>query len=252
MSTKHLAANIEPLLEAKLPNLRRIRIGTKAFTYWPFRFLDHDDSAELIALFKRVAKSGLHLAVMAHFNHPNELESPSVRDSLQRVRETGAVIRTQSPILRHINDDADAWGRLWDTQIDLGCIPYYMFVARDTGAHHYFSLPLVRAWEILHDAYKNVSGLCRTVRGPTMSTNPGKLQILGVTEINGEKVIELRFLQARDPEWVHQPFFAKYDETATWLTELKPAFNEKKFFFEDELENTYRENISWPTIFNYE
>lgn len=252
MSTKHLAANIEPLLEEKLPNLRRIRIGTKAFTYWPFCFLNDGDSAELLALFNRAVKSGLHLAIMTHFNHPNELDSSFVKDSLQRVRETGAVIRTQSPILRHINDNADAWRRLWDMQVDLGCIPYYMFVARDTGAHHYFSLPLVRAWEIYHNAYKDLSGLCRTVRGLTMSTNPGKVQILGITEINGEKVFELRFLQARDPDWVHHPFFAKYDETATWLTELKPAFNEKRYFFEDELESTYRENISWPTIFNYE
>lgn len=243
MSTKNLAANLEPLLDAKLPNLRRIRIGTKALTYWPFRFLNSDDSTELMALFRRVVNAGLHLAIMAHFNHPNELDSPFVRDALQRVRETGAEVRTQSPILRHINDDAEVWRRLWDIQVDQGCIPYYMFIARDTGAHHYFSLPLVRAWEIFRNAYKNVSGLCRTVRGPTMSTNPGKIQILGVTEIRGEKVFELRFLQGRDPDWVQQPFFAKYDEAATWLNELKPAFDEKRFFFEDTLENTYRENI---------
>ena len=37
---------------------------------------------------------------------------------------------------------------MWRRQVDLGCIPYYMFVARDTGAQHYFSVPLVRAWEI--------------------------------------------------------------------------------------------------------
>ena len=107
MSTKSLAANIEPLLDARLSNLRRIRIGTKALTYWPFRFLSDNDSTELLALFRRVVKSGVHLALMAHFNHPNELDSPFVRDALQRVRETGAEVRTQSPILRHINDDAD-------------------------------------------------------------------------------------------------------------------------------------------------
>lgn len=59
-------------------------------------------------------------------------------------------------------------------------------------------------------------------------------------------------LQGRDPDWVHQPFFARHDEAATWLNELKPAFGEKRFFFEDTLEKTYRENISMPTIFNYE
>lgn len=252
MSTKNLAAILEPLLAAKLPNLRRIRIGTKALTFWPFRFLNGEESTELMALFRRVVNAGLHLAVMAHFNHPNELDSPFVRDALQCLRETGAEVRTQSPILRHINDDADVWRRLWEVQVDQGCIPYYMFVPRNTGAHHYFSLPLVRAWEIFRNAYKNVSGLCRTVRGPSMSTNPGKIQILGVTEIRGEKVFGLCFLQGRDPDWVHQPFFAKYDETATWLNELKPAFDKKRFFFEDTLESTYRENISIPASYSYE
>ena len=252
MSAQHLAACIQPLLDAKLPNLRRIRIGTKSLSYWPFRFLTDDDADEILALFKKVTASGLHLAIMTHFNHYNELNSAFVRNALQRIRETGAVIRTQSPLLRHINDDAEVWSRMWDTQVDLGCVPYYMFLARDTGAHDYFSVPLVRAWEIFREAYQQVSGLCRTVRGPVMSANPGKVQVLGVSEVMGERVFQLRFLQGRDPDWVHRPFFAHYDEKATWLNELKPAFGEQRFFFEDELEGYYRENLQTSTIDDYE
>ncbi len=74
--------------------------------------------------------------------------------------------------------------------------------------------------------------LSRTVRGPSMSTTPGKVEIVGVSTINGERVIALRFLQARTPEWVMQPFFARYDAEATWLDELKPAFGAPHFFFE--------------------
>jgi hypothetical protein len=127
-----------------------------------------------------------------------------------------------------------------------------MFVARDTGAQHYFAVPLVRAWEIFRGAYQQVSGLCRTARGPSMSANPGKAQVLGVTEIRGEKVIALRFLQGRNPDWVGRPFFAEYSDTATWLNELKPAFGEKRFFFQDELEQYYRENIDSSTADDFE
>ena len=67
-----------------------------------------------------------------------------------------------------------------------------------------------------------------------MSATPGKIQVDGVAEINRTKVIVLRMLQGRNPEWVNRPFFAKYDENAIWLDDLKPAF-EDKFFFEDEL-----------------
>lgn len=150
------------------------------------------------------------------------------------------------------NDNPALWSEMWNKQVDLGCIPYYMFVARDTGAQHYFSVPLVRAWQIFREAYQQVSGLGRTVRGPSMSANPGKIQVLGVAEVKGEKVIELRFIQGRNPDWVHRPFFAQYDDKATWLNELKPPFGESRFFFEDELEQFYRENLNTSTNENFE
>ena len=59
-------------------------------------------------------------------------------------------------------------------------------------------------------------------------------------------------LQGRNPDWVHRPFFAEYDETATWINQLKPAFGEKKFFFEEELESFYRENLNGTTAHNFE
>ncbi len=242
MSTRNLAQHIDPLLEADLPNLRRVRIGTKALSYWPYRFLGEDGDA-LMALFERVAASGRHLALMAHFNHPRELEPEPVHQAIARVRQTGAVIRTQSPLLRHINDDPALWAEMWNRQVDLGCVPYYMFLTRDTGARDFFSVPLVRAWEIFRQAYQRVSGLCRTVRGPSMSANPGKVQILGISEVGGEKVMQLRFIQGRNPDWVHRPFFAAYDENATWLSDLRPAFGEPRFFYQDDLEAYYRENL---------
>jgi KamA family protein len=248
MSAGNLATVIEPLINADLPNLRRIRIGTKSLTYWPYRFLSDDDSSQLIELLRRVVRSGLHLTVMAHFSHPNELASPVVKRAIGRVRQTGATIRTQAPIVSHINDSPAVWQRMWNQQVNLGCVPYYMFVARDTGAHHYFSVPLARAWKIFREAYRNVSGLGRTVRGPSMSANPGKVHIVGVTEVKGEKVFVLRFLQGRSAEWVDRPFFAEYSEWATWFSELRPAFGRDKFFFQDEFEREYARSAGMPTL----
>jgi len=234
MKTKILATYIDALLEANLPHLKTIRIGTKALSYWPYRFTSDADAEDLLTLFAKVATKNKHLAFMAHFNHPRELKTEAVREAIKRIRETGAQIRTQSPLLAHINDQPEIWAEMWKTQTELGCIPYYMFITRDTGAQHYFGVPLIRAWEIFKKAYQNVTGLARTVRGPSMSTTPGKLQILGVGKIKDEKVFVMPFLQARNPEWVMQPFFAKYDEKATWLDELEP-FADDSFFFEKEM-----------------
>jgi KamA family protein len=234
MKAKIFATYINPLLEANLPNLRTIRIGTKALSYWPYKFLTEDDAEEMLDIFKRVVDKGIHLALMGHFNHLIELKTDAVKEAIKKVRATGAQIRTQSPILRHINDDSEMWAEMWKTQVQLGCIPYYMFVVRDTGAQHYFGIPLIEAQKIFRDAYKKVTGLARTVRGPSMSATPGKVQILGIAEHDGEKLMVLRFLQGRNPDWVQIPFLAKYDEKAIWLDDLKPATGDK-FFFEDEL-----------------
>jgi hypothetical protein len=109
-----------------------------------------------------------------------------------------------------------------------------MFVERDTGARHDFEVPLARAWEIYRGAMQRVSGLGRTARGPSMRTGPGKVAIQGISEIRGEKVFVLRFIQARNRDWVQRPLFARFDPQATWLDQLEPAFGEKAFFFERE------------------
>lgn len=229
---------IDALIRADLPNLKTIRIGTKALAYWPYKFLSDGDAEQTLENFEEVVNNGIHLAIMSHFNHPVELETGAVKAAIKKIRATGAQIRTQSPVLSHINDDAATWSTMWREQVKLGCIPYYMFVVRDTGAQHYFGISLTRAYEIFTDAYKRVSGLGRTVRGPSMSATPGKVLVDGTPEINGKKVISLRFLQGRNPEWVNRPFYAQYDKGAIWLDDLKPAFG-GRFFFEDELESKY-------------
>lgn len=242
MKTKILETYIRPLLEKNLKHLRHIRIGTKALAYWPFRFLTDDDADDLLRLFSDVKKAGKHLAFMAHFNHPVELKPPAVKQAIDRILKTGAVIRTQSPVLKHINDSPKLWAEMWQKQVALGCIPYYMFVARNTGADHYFSLPLVDVWKLFREAYQSVSGICRSVRGPSMSCLPGKMQILGVNEIGDETVFTMRFIQGRGSDWVAKSFFTRFDENATWYTDLKPAFGEDKFFFTDELNNILKPN----------
>lgn len=235
MRASTLASYLNPLLAADLPHLRSIRFGSKALSYWPHRFVSDGDADDLLAVFAKIVDSGRHLALMAHFNHPRELETPMVQAAISRIRGVGAQIRTQSPLLANINNDPDLWARMWQNQVELGCIPYYMFVARNTGANRYFSVPLARAGQVYKAAISQVSGLARTVRGPSMSANPGKVQMVGVSTVAGEKVFVLQMLQGRNSEWVGQPFFAAYDEEAVWLNDLKPAFGADRFFYEDEL-----------------
>jgi len=148
---------------------------------------------------------------MSHLGHVRELSTDKVRHAIHRLKqEAGVIIRSQSPVMRGINDDAKArgpapgregaagnasltpprpclqvWADKWREEVRLGIVPYYMFMARDTGAQAFFDVPLVRAQQLYADAIRNTSGLCRTARGPSMSCTPGKVEVVGTQEVMG-------------------------------------------------------------------
>jgi KamA family protein len=229
MSTMRLRGHLEPILSAEAVDT--IRIGTKSLAYWPARFTSDPDADDLLRLMEKVVASGRTLAVMAHFSHPRELSTDLVQEAVARIRSTGAAIYCQAPLMAHVNDDADAWARLWRAELAVGAVPYYMFLARDTGPQAYFEVPLDRAWRIFSDAYATLPGLARTVRGPVMSSTPGKVVVDGAgpdcgagADSGAGAELSLRFLQARDPGLVGRPFRARMSTPrSAWLDAVEVA-----------------------------
>ncbi len=220
MGTHHLAAQIEPLLTEEFAHVSSIRIGTKSLSFWPQRFVSDPDADGLLRLIEKVAEAGRNLAVMAHINHWREIDNPIAREAIRRLRDAGAVIHSQGPLLKGINDDPAVWARNWSEQVQLGIHPYYMFVERDTGPRRYFEVPLHRGLDIYRTAIQQVSGLARSARGPVMSADPGKVEVMDVDLSQGRARYLLQFLQSRDPSRVRRPFWAEGEEDACWFTQL--------------------------------
>ncbi|QWF85107.1 KamA family radical SAM protein [Amycolatopsis sp. CA-230715] len=218
MSAERLRVHLEPLLA--VDTVRTIRIGTKSVAYWPQRFVTDADADDTLRLYQQVVDSGRTLAVMAHYSHGRELSTDIAQQAIRRILSTGARMYCQSPLIAHVNDDADALAELWSGEFAAGAVPYYLFVARDTGPHDYFKVPLARAYELFASAYRRLPGLARTVRGPVMSATPGKVIVDGTAEIGGESLLQLRFMQGREPALTGRPFFARLDRDAAWLDEL--------------------------------
>src|SRR5690606_21639355 len=128
MKTRNLRACLEPLLSPEFEHVRTIRIGTKALTFWPQRLVSDDDADDLLALFEVIQAACKHLAIMIHYNRWPELEPAIAREAVKCIRANGAQIRAQGPLLAHINEDLAVSSRLWQTQVELSIIPYYMFV----------------------------------------------------------------------------------------------------------------------------
>jgi L-lysine 2,3-aminomutase len=219
MRTPVLERYVRPLLEPEFEHVN-IRIGSKALAYWPQRFVTDPDADDLLRLFSDVRAAGRVLAFQAHYSAEVELSTDIAEQAIRRVLDAGAVIRTQAPVINHVNASADAWEGMLRRQLQLNMIPYYMFVERDTGARNYFELPLVQALDIYREATRRLTGLTHTLRGPVMSATPGKVHVNDVIELEGQRLFVLKMLQARDVANSHRVFFAEYDQTATWFDDL--------------------------------
>ena len=225
MSPGTILRYVDRIIEARIPHLNTIRFGSKSLTFWPFTFLPefNGEADDMLKMFGKIVDNGYHLAFMAHFNHPNEMDNSIVKKAIHNIQQTGAVIRTQAPLLRTINDDAGVWSDMWKKQVGLGMIPYYMFVERQTGPYDYYSLPLSHVYAIYQEAVKTSASFAKTVTAPVMSASMGKVQVLGTIDspMEDEKYFILQYVRHRDYTRTFKPFLKKYDETSTWVDQLE-------------------------------
>ncbi len=185
---------IDPILA--IDSVKVIRISSKSLAWWPYRFTTDKDADALIAFFDYIIASGKHLNFCAHFTHPRELDHPEVKKAIQRIQNTGTVIRCQGPLVKDINDDPIIWSQLWTKQIQLSMIPYYMFIEANHNSENCFRIPLAKALHIFQEAQQQTTGLARTVRGPVFMNDLNRILLDGITEINGNTYFVLKSLQA--------------------------------------------------------
>jgi KamA family protein len=221
---------IDLLLDSNIENLSSIRFATRALTFFPQIFHDHGSPNKLIKLFKRIIARGIRVNIMAHLGHPVELSTTSFIKAINILHETGVVIRSQSPILKGINDSPEIWRKKWEMEVKYGIVPYYMFITRDAGMKSYFDVPIYKALEIFSESSSMVGGLAKTVRGPIMSCSTGKIEILGQTSLNSQKMFVLRYVNSVNPGLIGAPFFAKYSKTASWVSSLVPINGFEEYF----------------------
>ena len=131
MTPDMLSSYIEPLISGPSAprTLDTIRIGSKSLAWWPYKYTTDPEAKDILALFERVVRSGKQLAFQAHFSHPRELEHPAAQEAVRNIRMTGAQIRGQAPLIRHVNDSPDIWRDMWNSQVRHGIVPYYMSVS---------------------------------------------------------------------------------------------------------------------------
>ncbi len=188
-----IAAWLSALAEA---GVESIRIGTKEMAFYPQRF-DRTFLEMLDRFHETYPQVGLHF--MLHFEHPDEILAKDengeyVRDGhgfCQWIPATGEAMRNlvsrgwltvenQAPIIKGINDDADALRILQREFKRAGGENHYFFCGRDIVAYKAFNIPIEKAWQILNDSQKGLSGIEKHAR-LSITHYKGKTEVAAVT-----------------------------------------------------------------------
>lgn len=193
LNNRKIAAWLAALAEA---GVESIRIGTKELAFFPKRF--DDAFLSMLDRFHEIyPQVGLHM--MVHFEHPDEFLlkdedgayvedaqgfkqwQPDTGDAMRRLVSRGwLTVENQSPIIKGINDDPDALRILQREFKRAGGENHYFFCGRDIVAYRAFNVPIERAWWILNESQKGLSGVEKHAR-LSITHYKGKTEVAAVT-----------------------------------------------------------------------
>ncbi|MGD9020963.1 MAG: hypothetical protein PVF46_04145 [Lysobacterales bacterium] len=193
LPNRKIGAWLAALAEA---DVEAIRLGTKEMSFHPKRF-DETFLAMLDNFHETYPHVGLRILV--HFNHPDEfllkgedgdyLRNPNgslkwhddTRQAMDALVSRGWInVENQAPIIKGINDDADALRVMQRALYRVGVGNHYFFCGRDIIAYRAFNVPIETAWKVLNDSQKGLSGV-ETHARLSITHYKGKTEVAAVT-----------------------------------------------------------------------
>jgi lysine 2,3-aminomutase len=97
--------------------------------------------------------------VALHVNHPEEITEPVVA-AIGRLLDTGAVLLSQTVLLRGVNDDAGVLERLFRRLVTLKVRPYYLHHPDLAPGTSHFRVSIETGQALMRALRQTVSGLC--------------------------------------------------------------------------------------------
>jgi lysine 2,3-aminomutase len=94
-----------------------------------------------------------------HVNHPKEI-TQEFSEVVRMLRKDGALLLSQTVLLRGINDCHHILAQLFEGLISLGVKPYYLFQMDEVKGTSHFKVPVDAGLTIMRSLRRSVSGLC--------------------------------------------------------------------------------------------
>lgn len=139
----------------KSGRLAIVRIGTRTPVHNPLLLRD--------AHFRAISQLR-NPRLMLHVNHYLEL-TPQTLEVIQRLRrESGAVVMSQSVLLKGVNDDVETLYLLFTKLASEGVVPYYVFQNDPVYWAKHFTVPIKKAMHMWQKLRPMLSGVAATAR----------------------------------------------------------------------------------------
>lgn len=146
----HLESFVNKLMD--IPNIRDIRLASKALMGLPQHYLQDEILTGLSRLSKKARERGVDIAIHTHINHPVQV-TPLVAKAVQAILDLGfRDVRNQGVLLRGVNTDANTLLTLCFTLLDHGKImPYYFYMCDMIPNSEHWRVSVHEAEQLQHD-----------------------------------------------------------------------------------------------------
>lgn len=134
LSNEKLAEILQQLKQ--IPHLKYLRFHTRFGALVPERF-----DSELLRLLTEAKGHFAKLLIMIHTNHPAEWDFENL-NLVHQLSKNGFDLRTQSVLLKGVNDDPEILINLFSPLIERGVSPYYLHHPDQVKGAQHFRLPL--------------------------------------------------------------------------------------------------------------
>jgi lysine 2,3-aminomutase len=149
MPFRQLESFVGVLIE--LPNIRDIRLATKALMGLPQHWLQDDVVAGMERLARKAVEHDVDLAVHTHVNHARSV-TPLVAKAAKRLLDVGIRdVRNQGVLLRGVNATPEALLDLCFTLLDHAKVmPYYFYMCDMIPGSEHWRVSVAEAQDLQH------------------------------------------------------------------------------------------------------
>lgn len=133
----------------QIPQLKRLRIHTRLPIAIPQRIT--------LKLCQILQKSRLHISMVLHINHPNEIDN-LLKKQLNLLTQANVTLLNQSVLLKSINDDINTLCQLSENLFSAGVLPYYIHLLDKVAGAAHFDINENTAKQLINDLRKRLPG----------------------------------------------------------------------------------------------